>query len=167
MAVVACRFRSGQRKRSFFFPVPAKNPRTLCCCQSVACIISAMLAPSAWLSSVSRRSCLVTRSRFGSSLFGGALAVVAADVTLRRAVALDLTLLFLDAAVLRFRDFARGGVDIFRLRWFAAPDLTLARPKAPQIARRALPCADGGPNPPADAHSNAYYAAEVQSVLLP
>jgi hypothetical protein len=28
-------------------------------------------------------------------------------------------------------------------------------------------CADGGPNPPADAHSNAYYAAEVQSVLRP
>ena len=62
----------------------------------------------------------------------------AADVTLRRAVALDLTLLFLDAAVLRFRDFAIEGVDIVRLRWFAAPDLTLARPKAPQIARRAL-----------------------------
>src|ERR1700736_332665 len=59
------------------------------------------------------------------------------------------------------------GVDIFRLRWFAAPDLTLARPKAPQIAGRAPPCADGGPNPPADAHSNAYYAAEVQSVLRP
>ena len=37
----------------------------------------------------SRRSCLVTRSTFGSSLFGGALAGVAADVTLRRAVALD------------------------------------------------------------------------------
>jgi hypothetical protein len=26
----------------------------------------------------------------------------------------------LDAAVLRFRDFAMEGVDIFRLRWFAA-----------------------------------------------
>jgi hypothetical protein len=59
-------------------------------------------------------------------------------VTLRRAVALDLTLLFLDATVLRFRDFAMEGVDIFRLRWFAAPDLTLARPKAPQVAGRAL-----------------------------
>jgi hypothetical protein len=49
-----------------------------------------------------------------------------------------LALLFLDAAVLRFRDFAMEGVDIFRLRWFAASDLTLARPKAPQIAGRAL-----------------------------
>jgi hypothetical protein len=125
-------------KPSFFFTVPAKNPRTLCCCQSVACIISAMLAPLGWLNSVSTCSCLVTRSTFGSSLFGGALAVAAADMTLRRAVALDLTLLFLDAAVLRFRDFAMEGVDIFRLRWFAAPDLTLARPKAPQIAGRAL-----------------------------
>ena len=84
------------------------------------------------------RSCLVTRSAFGSSLFNGVLAAAAADVTLRRAVALDLMLLFLDGAVLRFRDFAMEGVDIFRLRWFAALDLTLARPKAPQIAGRAL-----------------------------
>jgi hypothetical protein len=59
-------------------------------------------------------------------------------MTLRRAVALDVMFLFLDAAVLRFRDFAMEGVDIFRLRWVAAPDLTLARPKAPQIAGRAL-----------------------------
>jgi hypothetical protein len=65
--------------------------------------------------------------------FGGTLAVVAAS----RAVALDLTLLFLDAAVLKFRDFAMEWVDICRLRWFAAPDLTLARPQAPQIAGRA------------------------------
>jgi hypothetical protein len=75
------------------------------------------------------RSCLVTRATFGWSLFGGTLAAAAADVTWRRAVALDLTLLFLDAAVLRFRDFAMEGVDIFRLRWLAALDLTLARPK--------------------------------------
>jgi hypothetical protein len=72
-----------------------------------------------------------------------ALAVAAADVTLRRALVLDVTLLFLDAAVLRFRDFAMEGVDIFRLRWFAALDLTLARPKAPQIARRALSVSAG------------------------
>jgi hypothetical protein len=72
---------------------------------------------------------LVTRATFGWSLFGGTLAAAAADVTWRRAVALDLTLLFLDAAVLRFRDFAMEGVDIFRLRWLAALDLTLARPK--------------------------------------
>src|ERR1700730_2265472 len=44
-------------KPSFFFTVPARNPRT----QSVACIISSMLAPAGWLSSVSTRSCLVTR----------------------------------------------------------------------------------------------------------
>src|SRR6202047_3265170 len=123
---------------SFFFTVPAGNPRTLCSGQSVVCIISSMLAPSGWLNSVSTCSCLVTRSTFGSSAFNGVFAVVAADVTLRRAVALDLTLLFLDAAAIRFRDFAMEGVDIFRLRWFAASELTLARPKAPQIAGRAL-----------------------------
>jgi hypothetical protein len=32
-------------------------------------------------------------------------------VTFRRAVALDVTFLFLDAAVLSFRDFAMEGVD--------------------------------------------------------
>src|ERR1019366_4316537 len=99
------------------------------------------------------------------SLWFRPLAVVAADVTLRRAVALDLTLLFLDAAVLRFRDFTMEGVDIFRLRRFAAPDLTLARSKAPQIAGRALQWA-ALPRPAHD-DTNAYYAAEVQSVLRP
>src|ERR1700704_4634219 len=51
-------------KPSFFFTVPARNPRTLCCCQSLASIISSMLAPSGWLSRVSTRSCLVTRATF-------------------------------------------------------------------------------------------------------
>ena len=117
LALTRSRFRSGQR-------------------QSVACIISSMLAPSAWFSSVSRRSCSETRAPFGSSAFNGVVA--AADATLRRDVAFDLTLLFVGVALLGFRDFAMEGVDIFRLRWFAATDLTLARPKAPQIARRAL-----------------------------
>jgi hypothetical protein len=40
-------------KPSYLFTVPPRNPRTLCCCQSVACIISSMLAPSDWLSRVS------------------------------------------------------------------------------------------------------------------
>jgi hypothetical protein len=61
-------------KPSFVFTVPARNPRTLCCCQSVACIISAMLAPLGWLNSVSTRSCLVTRSTCGWSIFTGVLA---------------------------------------------------------------------------------------------
>src|ERR1700731_4369694 len=33
----------------------------------------------------------------------------------------------------------------FGLRWFAASELTLARPKAPHIARRALSVSPGGP----------------------
>jgi len=76
-------------KPSFFFTVPAKNPRTLCCCQSVACIISSMLDPLGLTQQGQQALLLGTRSTFGSSLFGGTLAVVAADVTLRRAVALD------------------------------------------------------------------------------
>src|ERR1700732_5642183 len=114
-------------KPSFFFTVPARNPRTLCCCQSVACIISSMLAPSDWVSRVSTRSCLVTRSTFGLSAFDsvlvaatrsafdstdrvGFLALAAVDGTLRRDDVFDLALPFLGAAVLRFRDFAMEGV---------------------------------------------------------
>ena len=110
-------------KPSFFFTVPARNPRTLCCCQSVACIISAMLAPLGWLNSVSTHSCLVTRSTCGWSIFtgvlaaatrsafeltdrGGFLAVAAVDGTLRRVVAFDLALPFLGVTLLGFRDFA-------------------------------------------------------------
>src|ERR1700731_4870422 len=85
-------------KPSFFFTVPARNPRALCCCQSVACIISSMLAPAGWLSRVSTRSCLVTRSTCGSSAFNGGLVLAAAVVTLRRDVGFDLALPFLGAA---------------------------------------------------------------------
>jgi hypothetical protein len=67
-------FNDVSEKPSFFFTVPARNPRTLCCCQSVACIISSILAPSDWLSRVSTRSCLVTRSALGSSAFLSVLA---------------------------------------------------------------------------------------------
>src|SRR5215470_2580711 len=68
------------RKPSFFFTVPAKNPRTLCCCQFVACIISLMLAPSGWLSRLSMHSCLVTRSAPDSSTVTGVLAAATCPV---------------------------------------------------------------------------------------
>jgi hypothetical protein len=115
-------------KPSFLFTVPARNPRTLCCCQSVACINSSMLAPFCWLSSVSTRSCLVTRATFGSSAFNGVLAaatrsafvstdrdgflaLAAGDVTLRRDAVFDWALRFLGAALFVFRDFMKR-VDI-------------------------------------------------------
>jgi hypothetical protein len=85
-------------------------------------IISAMLAPAGWLNRVSTRSCLVTRSTFGLSIFtsvlpaatrsafestdrGGFLAVAAIDGTLRRDDVFDLALPFLGAALSRLRDF--------------------------------------------------------------
>src|SRR6202521_4780867 len=115
-------FNDVKEKPSFFFTVPARNPRTLCCCQPVACIISSMLAPSDWLSRVSTRSCLVTRSALGSSAFlsvlvaatgsafdstdrVGFLALAAGDVTLRRDAVFDWALPFLGAALFVFRDF--------------------------------------------------------------
>jgi hypothetical protein len=42
----------------------------------------------------------------------GVLAVAAADVTLRRDVAFDLTLLFFGAALLGFRDFLMERVEM-------------------------------------------------------
>jgi hypothetical protein len=87
---------------------------------------------------------LVTRATFGSSAFNGALAPAAADVILRRDVAFDLALPFLGGALLGFRDFAMERVDMgFGLRWFAASELTFARPKAPQVAGRALSASAG------------------------
>src|ERR1700738_4181531 len=75
-----------------------------------------MLAPSGWLSSVSTRSCLVTRSTCGWSIFtgvlaaatrsafdstgrGGFLAVAAVGGTLRRDDVFDLALPFLGAVL--------------------------------------------------------------------
>jgi hypothetical protein len=171
-------------KPSFFFTVPAKNPRTLCCCHFVACIISSMLAPSGRLSRVSMRSCLVTRSTFGSSALTGVLAAAArsdfdttdrggfltlavADVTLRRLGAEDLALPFLDPALSRFGAFSMEKVDMI-LGSFGSRRRNDARTTQSPAHRGTSPqCADGGPSPPADAHSNAYYAAEVQSVLRP
>jgi len=52
---------------------------------------------------------------------------------------------------------------VFGLLWIAAPELTLARPKAPQFAGRALIAPVGSQVGPGNTQSNAYYAAEVQS----
>src|SRR3984893_14229909 len=87
-----------------------------------------ILAPSDWLSRVSTRSCLVTRSTFGWSIFTrvlaaatrsvfdstdrvGLLALAAGDVTLRRDAVFDWPLPFLGAALFVFRDFMER-VDI-------------------------------------------------------
>ena len=47
---------------------PAKNPRTECCCQPVAFMMAAIVAPLGWLSSAITFSCLefdrVVRSGF-------------------------------------------------------------------------------------------------------
>src|ERR1700720_1032073 len=88
-----------------------------------------MLAPAGWLNMVNTRSCLVTRSTFGLSIFtsvlpaatrsafestdrGGFLAVAAIDGTLRRDDVFDLALPFLGAALSRLRDFATERDDM-------------------------------------------------------
>ena len=56
-------------------------------------------------------------------------------------------------------------VDIVWAPLVRGAGLTLARPKAPHIARRAL--SRVALAPPAHDHTNAYYAAEVQSIFEP
>ena len=67
-------------------------------------------------------------------------------------------------ALFVFRDFWKGSTS-FGLRWFAA--LTLARPKAPHIARRALSVSPGGHVHRPAPYSNASFAAELQSIFEP
>src|SRR5258705_11569854 len=43
---------------SFFLTTPAKNPRTECCCQSVAFMIAAIVVPFGRCSSFSTTDCL-------------------------------------------------------------------------------------------------------------
>src|SRR4029077_5473369 len=45
-------------KPSFLRTTPAKNPRTECCCQPVAFVIAAIVAPLGWLSSAITIACL-------------------------------------------------------------------------------------------------------------
>jgi len=53
-------FADVRAKPSFFFIVPARNPRTLCCCQPVASIKSSTEAPCGWPKSCKIFACFVT-----------------------------------------------------------------------------------------------------------
>src|SRR6202023_3073545 len=176
-------FKDVSEKPSFLFTVPARNPRTLCCCQSVACIISSILAPSDWLSRVSTRSCLVARSTFGWSIFTrvlaaatrsafdstdrvGLLALAAGDVTLRRDAVFDWALPFLGAALFVFRDFMER-VDIVWAPLVRGAGIDARTTQSPAHREASPKCFTGWPCPPAGTHSNASFAAEVQSIFEP
>src|SRR5262245_21436866 len=70
---------------SFLRTTPAKNPRTECCCDPVAFMIAAMVAPLGWLSRASTAACLelarvvgtrpgfLAAAFFAALLLGGAL----------------------------------------------------------------------------------------------
>src|ERR1700730_6211070 len=155
-------FTDVSEKPSFFFTAPARNPRTLCCCQSVARIISAMLAPSGWLSRVSTRSCFGNRSTVGSSAFTGVLsaatrsafdstdrsgflAVAAVDGTLRRDDVFDLALPFLGAVLrrLQLEALARSTKTDCRLRQRAWIVLGAAEGVASRAIGREVGCTTG------------------------
>ena len=66
---------------------------------------------------------------------------------------------------LDFGEVSINTVDMMLgLRWFAAPELTLAPPEAPRVARRALDWSRYL-EPPANTHTNASFGSEVQSDL--
>src|ERR1700737_4747842 len=63
---------------SFFLTIPAKKPRTECCCQSVPLMMAATVVPLGWRSIASTASCLEGE---GADAFdGAALAMVAEEV---------------------------------------------------------------------------------------
>src|SRR5580704_14186703 len=140
-----------------------------------------MLAPSGWLSRVSTRSCLVTRSTFGSSAFlsvlaaatrsafdstdrVGFLALAAGDVTLRRDAVFDWALPFLGAALFVFRDFMER-VDIVWAPLIRGAGIGARTTQSPAHREASPECFTGWPCPPAGTHSNASFAAEVKSIF--
>ena len=58
------------------------------------------------------------------------------------------------------------GVDIFRLRWFAAFGIDARTTQSPAHREASPKCFTGWPCPPAGTHSNASFAAEDHSRFL-
>src|SRR3981189_2807194 len=71
---------------SFFLTTPAKNPRTECCCQSVAFMIEAIVAPLGCRSIPSTVSCLEVPDGLAAVCFGAAVLEVGADLLVCLAV---------------------------------------------------------------------------------
>ena len=161
------------------FELVRVNPRTLCCCHSVACTISSMLAPSGRLRRFSMRSCLVMRSTVDSSALTGVLAVAAcsdfettdrgdflpgtvAGVTLRRLGQRIWHSPFwgraLGSGASRWKGSAWSGLPLVR-----GAEIGGRTTQSPAHRGASPQRAGGWPSPPADAHSNACFAGEVQS----
>src|SRR5438105_9296845 len=138
-----------------------------------------MLAPSGRLRRFSMCSCLVMRSTVDSSALTGVLAVAAcsdfettdcgdflpgtvAGVTLRRLGAEDLALPFLGARF-GFRDFAMERLGMSGLPLVRGAGIGARTTQSPAHRGASPQRAGGWPSPPTDAHSNACFAAEVQS----
>ncbi|MGY4471972.1 hypothetical protein ACVWWK_007681 [Bradyrhizobium sp. LB9.1b] len=66
---------------SFFLTTPAKNPRTECCCQSVAFMTAAIVVPLGLPRSVRTAACFEEAVGFFIALEAGGLARRWADVT--------------------------------------------------------------------------------------
>jgi hypothetical protein len=123
---------------------------------------------------------LVTRSPFGSSAFlsvlaaatrsafdstdrVGFLALAAGEVTLRRDAVFDWALPFLGAALFVFRDFMER-VDIVWAPLVRGAGLDARTTPSPANRKASPKRAGGRAGQPADAISNASFAAEVQTI---
>src|ERR1700719_3445081 len=75
-------FAETRLRSSFFLTTPAKNPRTECCCQSVAFMIAAIVVPLGSCSIFSTADCLDDEDAgdFDDAVFEAAALVAAVDV---------------------------------------------------------------------------------------
>src|SRR5216684_810900 len=74
-------FSETRLRPSFFLTTPAKNPRTECCCQSVAFMIAAIVVPFGSCSIFSTADCLEDEDRgdFEAASFKAVALVAAVD----------------------------------------------------------------------------------------
>src|SRR6185295_11135868 len=68
---------------SFFLTTPAKNPRTECCCQSVAFMMASIVAPLGWRSRFSTVDCLEAAPETAGAIVVGEAASTQALAGLR------------------------------------------------------------------------------------
>src|SRR5256885_17073058 len=103
-----------------------------------------------------------TRSAFDSTDRVGFLSLAAGDVTLRRDAVFDWALPFLGAALFVFRDFMER-VDIVWAPLVRGAGIDARTTQSPAHREASPKCFTGWPCPPAGTHSNASFAAEVQT----
>jgi hypothetical protein len=153
-------------KPSFFLTVPARKPRTLCCCQLVASMSSGMVVPSARFSSCRSTACFVMRAPTGCCA-GGALRLPRAVVFAARSR--------VDAALfpgarrevadrLVSADLLVELVGMASAPWLSERRHWRSHHPKPRVPRGEPRVVGLGSYAPTDTRTNAWFGGEVQSV---